>query len=70
MQSQPSLCMILAIIFAWRLQKLCDILHPPHAKITTWLGDPSRNCKDGASRKNDISRPLMLLVCYFALTSI
>lgn len=41
----------------------CDILHLPNAKIATWLSDTRRNWKDGTSQKNDISRPLMLLVC-------
>lgn len=41
----------------------CDILHPPHAKITAWLGETRRNCKGGTSQKDYISRSLMLLVC-------
>lgn len=47
-----------------------DILHPSHAKITTWLGDTRRNWKDGTSQKNDISRSPMLLICSFALTTV
>lgn len=34
-----------------------DILHPPHEKITSWLGDTRRSRQDETSRKNDISRP-------------
>ena len=65
MQNQPSLCVTLAIIFAWLLLKLSVTfcIHPMQRKITAWLGETRRNCKGGTSQKNDISRSLMLLVC-------